>query len=103
MISSFRQIGVELHFSGEGESEKGFVKSVDEKQFLSQVGISVPKSLPKNDTPLVEVDANNFRPTEVDLLIGDPMKSKQVLGWKPQISLDEMVREMVIFDLALFK
>ena len=103
VISSFRQIGVELHFSGEGESEKGFVKSVDEEQFLGHVGFTVPKGLLQKDTPIVEVDANYFRPTEVDLLIGDPTKSKQVLGWEPQTSLDEMVKEMVMSDLVLFK
>ena len=52
---------------------------------------------------VVAVDANYFRPTEVDLLIGDPSKSNQVLGWKPKYDLPALVKEMVAADLALFQ
>ena len=88
---AFREVGVELEFKGEGGEEKGYVAtSADATNF--PVGKEV-----------VAVDQNYYRPTEVDLLIGDPTKANTVLGWKPKYTLDAMVKEMVAADIALFQ
>ena len=88
---SFKELGVELEFKGKGKDEKGFVKSCDDK-FSFKTGQEV-----------VAVDVNYFRPTEVDLLIGDATKAKEKLGWQPKYTLQEMVKEMVAYDLELFR
>src|SRR6187401_3362024 len=88
---SFKEVGVELEFKGKDKDEKGFIKSCDDK-FSFKVGQEV-----------VAVDENYFRPTEVDLLIGDATKAKQKLGWQPKYTLQEMVKEMIDYDLELFR
>jgi GDPmannose 4,6-dehydratase len=88
---TFKELGAELEFKGKGKDEKGFIITCDEK-FSFKPGQEV-----------VAVDSNYFRPTEVDLLIGDATKAKEKLGWKPKYTLQEMVREMVDYDLELFK
>jgi GDPmannose 4,6-dehydratase len=88
---AFSHIGVELEFTGEGQKEVGKVASSKHKDYLIEPG-----------TEVVAVDANYFRPTEVDLLIGDPTKAQTKLGWKPKRSVQDMVREMVESDLRLF-
>jgi GDPmannose 4,6-dehydratase len=52
------------------------------------------------DKPIIRIDPRYFRPTEVETLLGDPSKAKQKLGWVPEITMDEMVKEMVTCDLA---
>jgi len=89
---SFQHIGVELEFSGEGENEVGKVKSCSNLEFQLPIGKEV-----------VAVDKNYYRPTEVDLLIGDPTKSKTKLGWDPKYDLKSLVADMMTSDLALFK
>jgi len=88
---AFSHIGVELEFTGEVQNEVGKVASSKHKDYLIEPG-----------TEVVAVDANYFRPTEVDLLIGDPTKAQTKLGWKPKRSVQDMVREMVESDLRLF-
>src|SRR6186713_1931125 len=88
---SFEELGAELEFKGKGKDEKGFIKSCDDN-FNFKLGQEV-----------VAVDPNYFRPTEVDLLIGDATKAKEKLGWKPKYTLQEMVKEMVAYDLELFR
>jgi GDPmannose 4,6-dehydratase len=88
---TFKELGVELEFKGEGKDEKGFIKSCNDK-FGFTTGQEV-----------VAVDPNYFRPTEVDLLIGDASKAKDKLGWQPKYTLQEMVKEMVDYDLELFR
>src|SRR4029079_14523976 len=83
--------GVELEFKGEGKDEKGFIITRD-GNFSFKPGHEI-----------VAVDQNYFRPTEVDLLIGDATKAKQKLGWQPKYTLQEMVKEMVEYDLELFR
>ncbi len=85
---AFSYVGVELEFKGSGVSEKGFVKSFSNSQFNFQIGQEV-----------VAVDSRYFRPTEVDLLIGDATKAKNKLGWSPKITLEELVDEMMESDL----
>ena len=88
---AFREVGVELEFVGNGVDEKGIVsRSEDPNQF--PIG-----------RELVTVDPAYYRPTEVDLLIGNPEKANRVLGWLPKYTLDEMVKEMVAADIQLFR
>jgi GDPmannose 4,6-dehydratase len=89
---SFAEVGVELEFKGSGADEKGIVKSSSNKDFALAPGQEV-----------VAVDPRYFRPTEVELLIGDPTKAQTLLGWKPEYDLASLVREMVAADLELFR
>lgn len=89
---AFMELGIEIEFKGEGVDEKGYVKGCHQKEY----------TLPIN-TEVVAVDPRYFRPTEVELLIGDPSKSMKKLGWKPKYDLAALVQEMVQADLALFK
>jgi GDPmannose 4,6-dehydratase len=87
---SFAEVGIELAFRGENENEEGYVISNTGKYAVS-VGEVV-----------VRVDPKYFRPTEVDLLIGDPTKANTLLGWKPKYDLPALVKEMVESDVRLF-
>jgi GDPmannose 4,6-dehydratase len=89
---SFRQIGVELEFKGREEREVGIVSSSSHPEFQLPVGKEV-----------VAVDPKYYRPTEVDLLIGDPSKAHSKLGWKPGYDLSMLVEDMVQSDIRLFK
>jgi GDPmannose 4,6-dehydratase len=89
---SFRQIGVELEFKGREEREVGIVSSSSHPEFQLPVGKEV-----------VAVDPKYYRPTEVDLLIGDPSKAHSKLGWKPEYDLSMLVEDMVQSDIRLFK
>ena len=88
---TFEELGVELEFKGKGKEEKGYVKSSNGNFDL------------KPGREIIAIDPNYFRPTEVDLLIGDATKAKEKLGWQPKYSLQEMVKEMVAYDLELFR
>jgi len=88
---TFKQLGAELEFKGKDKDEKGFISTCDDKFSL------------KPGQEVVAVDPNYFRPTEVDLLIGDATKAKEKLGWQPKYTLQEMVKEMVAYDLELFR
>ena len=89
---SFGHIGVELKFSGEGINEVARISSCSNPDYQIEIGKEV-----------LSIDEKYFRPTEVDLLIGDPTKAKEKLGWEPKISLEELVNEMMNSDLHLFK
>lgn len=89
---SFAEVGIEVEFKGEGADEKGYVVSCSNPDFQIETGKEV-----------VAVDKAYFRPTEVDLLIGDPTKSKTKLGWKPKYDLQGLVKEMVAADVELFR
>lgn len=89
---AFLVLGIEIGFNGENEKEIGYVKKVSNTEFDI-----------KPNTTIIEVDPKYFRPTEVDLLIGDATKANMVLGWKPKYSLKDLVKEMVDSDLELMK
>jgi len=89
---TFTELGVELEFTGSGKEEKATVKQLLQANEYLKVGQVV-----------VKVDPRYFRPTEVDLLIGDPAKAKAKLNWQPKYSLDSLIKEMVAADLELFK
>ena len=80
---AFREVGIELTWSGEGIKEKGINK--------------------KDNKTLIEIDERYFRPTEVDFLKGDASKANKILNWKPEVSFEELVSEMVKADLERIK
>jgi GDPmannose 4,6-dehydratase len=88
---SFAELGIELGFRGKNESEEGYVVRSTGEYKLDDGEI------------VVKVDPKYFRPTEVELLIGDPTKAMTKLGWKPKYDLAALVKEMVASDLSLFK
>lgn len=89
---AFAEIGVTVEFKGEGVEEKGYVISCSNEDFQLEEGKCV-----------VAVDPAYFRPTEVELLIGDPTKSKTKLGWEPKYDLPMLVKEMVEKDVEVFR
>jgi len=89
---AFEEAGIEVEFRGEGINEKGIIRSVDGSLTAVRPGQEV-----------VAIDPRYFRPTEVDLLIGDPTKAQTKLGWKPRYDLPALVKEMVHADLELFR
>jgi len=88
---SFEEVGIELGFRGEAENEEGYVVANN-----GSYDVPVGKVV-------VKVDPRYYRPTEVELLIGDATKSKEKLGWVPKYTLAEMVKEMVACDVKLFQ
>jgi GDPmannose 4,6-dehydratase len=86
---AFEVVNVEVEFSGEGIDEVGIVKSAGH-------------NILKPGQKVVSIDPKYFRPTEVDLLIGDATKAKEKLGWQPTYTLNEIIREMVEHDVILF-
>jgi GDPmannose 4,6-dehydratase len=97
---SFSELGIEVEFSGKNENEKGVIIDIDEAKAES---LNLKSERLKPGTTVVKVDPKYFRPTEVDLLIGDPTKSNTKLGWKPKHDLSALVKDMVLSDLHLMK
>ena len=89
---AFREVGIELEFTGSGKDEIGSVASCSQPDYQLPIGTNV-----------VAVDPNYYRPTEVDLLVGDPTKAKEILGWEPKYDVQSMCSEMVKHDLEIFK
>ena len=91
---AFAEVGISIRFEGEGIAEKGFIESIDHQKFTAATGLpSFGGAV--GGQPVVRVDPEYYRPTEVDVLIGDPTKSKTKLGWKPTYDLARMIKEMV--------
>jgi GDPmannose 4,6-dehydratase len=89
---AFMELGIELEFVGEGINEKGLVKSCSNPDYQIEIGKEI-----------LCVDAKYFRPTEVDLLIGNATKAKEKLGWECKYSLSDLVKDMVDSDIMLMK
>ena len=89
---SFLEVGIELEFKGEGINEKAFVVACKNKEFQLEEGKEV-----------LSIDPAYFRPTEVDLLIGDPTKAKEKLGWIPEFDLAALVKDMMYSDVQLMQ
>ncbi len=101
---SFAEIGLALTFRGEGIDEVGILKEVDEALFVERVGLEYLEAIKQRiGQEVVAVDPAYFRPTEVDLLIGDPSKAMQTLGWKPEYKLKDIVADMMQSDIRLMK
>jgi GDPmannose 4,6-dehydratase len=89
---TFAELGIEIAFKGEGVNEKGYIASCSNPEFQVEKGKEV-----------VCVDKNYFRPTEVDLLIGDPTKAQKQLNWTLKYDLKALVKDMVASDIKLFQ
>lgn len=89
-LMAFREVGIELEFKGEKENETGIVVSSENDQL-------------KPGTTVIKIDSRYYRPTEVELLIGDATKAQKKLGWSPTYTLPQLVKEMIQNDLELFK
>lgn len=103
---AFDEVGLKIKFEGEGIDEKGILEAIDSEKYKNALGkdFSIENiTLPKIGAEIVKVDPQYFRPTEVDLLIGDPSKSKTKLGWQPKYDLPMLVEEMVAADVKLFQ
>ncbi|MDR1718951.1 MAG: GDP-mannose 4,6-dehydratase [Dysgonamonadaceae bacterium] len=97
---TFNEIGVEVAFKGNGLEETGFIAAVDKQAFALKVGAEYYDAFAKRiGETVVNVDPRYFRPTEVDLLIGDASKAKKQLGWEPYYSLPLLIEEMVTNDV----
>jgi GDPmannose 4,6-dehydratase len=89
---AFKQVGISLEFKGDGVEEKAYVTACDHEDFQVEIGKEV-----------LSIDPKYFRPTEVDLLIGDPSKAKNKLGWVPEHDLASLVKDMMNSDLDLMR
>jgi GDPmannose 4,6-dehydratase len=92
LVKSFARLGIIVAFKGKGVDEVGYVKSVEKE------GVKV-----KAGDVILKIDPVYFRPTEVDLLIGNPEKIRKATGWKPEYDLDGLVADMVDSDYELFR
>jgi GDPmannose 4,6-dehydratase len=99
---AFAEVGIAIRFEGEGIAEKGFIESIDQQKYTAATGLPSFGGAGGGQV-VVRVDPEYYRPTEVDVLIGDPTKSKTKLGWKPTYDLASMIKEMVINDLQIAK
>ena len=88
----FAEVGIVLDFIGKGAEERAVVKSCNNYEYQIEVG-----------TEVLSVDPKYYRPTEVDLLIGDPTKAKEKLGWVPEHDLGSLVKDMMQSDVKLMK
>lgn len=100
---AFAELGLHLRFEGEGVDEVGVLDSIDMDTFTQAIPGGKQLKAPELNSTLVCVDPLYFRPTEVDLLIGDATKAKKNLGWKPKYDLASLVKEMVAADVTLFE
>ena len=89
---AFLEVGIEIEFKGEGVDEKGFIKACNDSKYQVEKGKEI-----------LSVDPRYFRPTEVDLLVGDPSKAKSRLKWKPEYDLKGLVKDMVHSDIKLMQ
>jgi len=96
---SFSRVGISLRFEGSNNEEVGIIKKINKNGYASpENGFSK-----KEGDVVIKVDPRYFRPTEVDLLIGDAEKAKKKLGWKPSHNLESLIDDMVQADIELFK
>ncbi len=119
---SFAEIGLEITFKGEGKAEKGYLTAIDEKLFIEKVGSLYFENIKSKflraglspyrggvrlgrtgEVSVVQVDPLYFRPTEVDMLIGDPTKAHEKLGWHPEYDLKGLIEDMMQSDINLMK
>lgn len=92
VIMAFEEVGIELRFEGTGIDEKAFIVKCKKEEYQLDEGKEV-----------LSIDPEYFRPTEVDLLIGDPSKAKNQLGWVPDYDLEGLVKDMMKNDLEMMK
>lgn len=107
IIMACEEIGLEINFKGQGADEIGYLAGVDEKRFKERVGEEyledIRMRIISGNPEVVKVDPMYFRPTEVDLLIGDPKKAQEILGWTPKYDLQALIADMMKSDVKLFQ
>jgi GDPmannose 4,6-dehydratase len=106
---SFSEVGITLRFEGEGVNEVGIIDSINQEKYQSILNPNSEQrttnneKLPTIGKVVLSVDPKYFRPTEVDLLIGDPTKAKEKLGWVPEHDLESLVKDMMQSDVTLMQ
>lgn len=111
IMKAFNKIGVEISFKGNGQKERGLITDIDGSVYkdyadfdtLKKLEARVSNKFDSTDNCVIEVDPRYFRPTEVDLLIGDASKAKEKLGWVPEYDLNGLVSDMMISDMKLMQ
>ncbi len=92
IVLAFKEVGIDIDFKGKAEDEVAVVKKCHHQAY----------QLPEGKV-VMRIDPKYYRPSEVELLIGDPSKAKKILGWEPKHDLNAIVKEMMYCDLELFK
>ena len=101
---TFQEIGITIEFTGEGVNETGRITHIDNNVFVEKIGESYLKSFEKRvGEAVVMVDPKYFRPTEVELLIGDATKARTKLSWEPKYNLDTLIEDMMQNDVKEMK
>ena len=106
ILKTFASTGLDLEFSGEKEDETGKLVNINESVFTERIGKDYLEAMNmrmKNDPVMVRIDRNYYRPTEVDLLIGDSTKARTKLGWQPRYDLDGLIEDMISSDIQVMK
>ena len=93
-------IGIKIEFEGEGEKEQGILAHIDESRFNEKVGPLTNTLKNRIGEAVIKVDPGYFRPTEVDILIGDATKAREKLGWQPEYDLDALIADMMQSDVS---
>ena len=91
---TFKELGIEIEWKGKNQNEKGIISKIAESGLTDKKNTVIPKT----GDVIIDVDRNYYRPTEVDLLIGDPSKAKKKLGWQPKTKFSELVKIMIKSD-----
>jgi GDPmannose 4,6-dehydratase len=102
VLMAFQHIGFTIRWAGQGVAEVGILDSIDQEKYKVATGEAIkPLILKLLNSKIIKVDPQYFRPTEVDLLLGDPTKSKMQLGWKPEYDLKGLIEDMMYSDIKL--
>ena len=101
---AFKHVGVTLEFKGSGSDEKAYVKTIDAEIYSHIISSTADKSMPLHiGQEVLSIDPKYYRPTEVDVLLGDPTKAKEKLGWVPEYDLAALVEDMMRSDVKLMQ
>lgn len=103
---SFSTLGIDIEFTGQKENETGTIININDSLFIERAGKSYLNNLKKrilSNPEVVKVDINYYRPTEVDILLGDASKARRNLGWVPQYDLTGLINDMITSDVTLMK
>jgi GDPmannose 4,6-dehydratase len=106
VIMSFTFIGIEIEFNNKDLDEYACITRIDKNRFVDIVGeqyLEKISNIENRSSKILQVDPQYFRPTEVDLLIGDPTKAKTKLGWEPEYDIENLIADMMRSDIKLFK